>query len=77
MRHKLIRSEEKWGTYGKNQDQPLSFILIKDISDTHLSNIIIWVTKYKTIYSDEILELMNNEQDYRHKHYINIPEHYN
>jgi hypothetical protein len=60
MSHELIRNTQKWGSYGINGDEPLTERLIKDLSDTHLSNIITFLTanyqlnKLKHVFEDEV-----------------------
>lgn len=36
----IIRDVFKWGTYGKDGQQDLSYILLKDMSNEHISNIL-------------------------------------
>ena len=34
--HDVVREHLTWGTYGKDGDQPLEYVLIKDMEDGHL-----------------------------------------
>jgi len=38
--HELIRERFTWGTYGPDRDQPLSFILLKDMTEDHIQAIL-------------------------------------
>lgn len=35
--HELIREWMEWGTYGKNGDQPLRYVKLKDMSTDHIT----------------------------------------
>ena len=37
---KLVRDWMTWGTYGKNGDQPLKFVILRDMSDEHIQAIL-------------------------------------
>ena len=39
-KHEIVREFLKWGTYGKNGDQPLTYIKLKDMTDEHIHAII-------------------------------------
>ncbi len=54
-----IREGFEWGTYGKNGDEELHYIKLKDISDNHLDNIL------KLELLDHIKELFEKEKEYR------------
>ena len=34
--HEVLRDAVKWGTYGKNGDEPLKYVAISDMSTQHL-----------------------------------------
>jgi len=34
--HDMVRSHMTWGTYGKNGDQPLTYVKLMDMTDGHL-----------------------------------------
>lgn len=36
--HDVVREVATWGSYGKNGDEPLKYILLKDMSDEHIQN---------------------------------------
>lgn len=65
--HLIIREIFKWGTKGKNLDQDIQYILLKDIEDDHLENIIKWINKYPESYGKETLITMENEKIFRLK----------
>ena len=35
-----VRDWMKWGTYGKEGDQPLKYVILKDMSDEHIKAIL-------------------------------------
>lgn len=72
MPHEIDRQVKTWGTFGKNGDEPLRHILIKDISDSHLENIIIFINR--NIYPNLTLLLMLREQQYRYVYNISVPD---
>lgn len=61
--HDKIREVVRWGTYGKNGDQPLTYVAIKDMSSNHLqaclSNIPNMNRSFRTVMENE-LEYRNN-----------------
>lgn len=63
----ITRETFSWGTRGKNLDQDIKLILLKDIENEHLENIIKWIKKYPELYNLEILDLMETEKHYRLK----------
>lgn len=71
--HIETRTTKYWGTKGYENDPPRK-ILIKDISDTHLKNIITYIIKYNNHYSDSIKQLMENELTFRQLNNISVPE---
>ena len=68
--HIVDRNIVKWGTYGKFHNEPLKYILIRDISDSHLMRIIEWIKVHKDVYSESLLSLMEEERKFRFKNYI-------
>ena len=36
--HEVVREVATWGSYGKNGDEPLKYILIKDMTEEHILN---------------------------------------
>lgn len=54
--HELARGCLKWGTYGKNGDQPLQWKKIKDMSDAHISAVLDDVRSITPIIRDCMLE---------------------
>ncbi len=40
MKHCQVREELKWGTYGKHQNYPLTWVVIKLLSDEHIKAIL-------------------------------------
>ena len=55
-----IREVFTWGTYGKDGKQPLKRVLLKDMSNSHLQNIIVNCT-----LSNSILKIFQRELEYR------------
>lgn len=72
MSHELIRNTQEWGSYGVNGDEPLTRRLIKDISDTHLSNIISFLTLNYQLHDME--HVFKDEVTYRVIYNISVPE---
>lgn len=40
LKGQKVRDWMAWGTYGKNADQPLRFVLLKNMSDEHIQAIL-------------------------------------
>ena len=59
--HAMVREKVTWGTYGKEQDQPLSHIAIMDMTDGHLQAVL---DTQKNMYP-QIRNLMEAELEYR------------
>lgn len=72
--HILLRETYEWGTYGKNGDEPLRHVLVKDISDNHLIKIIEFIKTYFKHYSLDPLNVMTTELSYRNGYRISVPE---
>ena len=56
--HDRVREVIKWGTYGKDGDQPLTYILLKDMSTEHiracLENVPSMYPVYKESFKEEL-----------------------
>lgn len=39
-KHEIIRENFRWGTYGKDGDEPLTYILLKDMTFDHINAIL-------------------------------------
>lgn len=59
--HEVIREAFKWGTYGKNGDQPLVFIPLKSLDAEHIEAIL----KTQTHLKDHIRKVFEDELEYR------------
>ena len=59
--HSIIREAFRWGTYGKNGDEPLKYILLKDMETEHINAIL----KTQTHISDEIKKIFIDELSFR------------
>ena len=62
--HELIRERFEWGSYGKNQDEPLHYIKLREITEEHLTALLIWVDD-KQHYPQYILDVFVNEKKWR------------
>ena len=60
--HTKIREHFDWGSYGINGDEPLKYILLKDITEGHLDALIDYC---KTGYPSKILKVFKDEKEYR------------
>lgn len=60
--HEVIRDTVKWGTYGKNGDEPLRYVTIADMSTEHLQACL--DTQEKTMRPD-LYNVMLDEVEYR------------
>ena len=60
--HEDIRGVVKWGTYGKNGDEPLKYVAVADMSTEHLQACLETqkATMYPAMYS-----VMQDELEYR------------
>jgi hypothetical protein len=63
--HIVDRNIVKWTSFGINGDEPPRKTLIKDLSDSHLTNIIKWVVERRNSYCEAILNLMKEELNFR------------
>lgn len=59
--HEIIREALEWGTYGKDGDQPLTFIKLKDMETSH----IVQCVEKSIIAAPQIRKAMENEVLYR------------
>lgn len=62
------------GSYGKNGDQPQTMRLLKNISNSHLENIIKWIKDHFNHYDYKTLNIMEMEKVYREINNIYIEE---
>ena len=60
--HELIRLHAKWGTFGKNGDEPLKYVAIADMDPYHLRACL--DTQQKTM-RPEMYKVMQDEVEYR------------
>jgi hypothetical protein len=59
------REVTKWGTYGKNLDQPLRYVWLKDMSDGHIINCLMnckLTEEMKELFSMELYLRLNNPE---------------
>ena len=63
--HIVDRNIVEWTSFGVNGDEPPKKTLIKDLSDSHLTNIINWIGDRHDSYGEEILNLMMEELNFR------------
>jgi len=59
--HFFLRDYVTWGTYGKEGDQPLSYVTIANMSDGHLQAVL---DTQKRMYP-QVRDLMKAELEYR------------
>lgn len=56
--HEAVREAAKWGTWGVNGDQPLSYVILKDMSTEHiqacLDNVPRMHAHYKIAFENEL-----------------------
>lgn len=71
--HRYLRETYKWGTYGKSGNDPLKWVILKDIHDDHLQNIITMVQQFPRHYGPNILMVMLAEQEFRRIKKIKVP----
>ena len=60
--HELIRLHAKWGTYGKQSDQPLSYVAIADMETGHLQACL---DTQKSTMRPALYKVMQDELEYR------------
>ena len=61
--HSIAREFVTWGTYGKEGDQPLSYIAVKDMTTNHLQAVL---DTQKNMYP-QVRDLMTAELEYRNE----------
>lgn len=66
--HTVIREQFNWGTYGKNGDEPLKYVILADMSDEHIEAIL----KTQKHISNAVRTVFENELSYRDKYEIYI-----
>lgn len=65
--HETVREFMAWGTYGKNDDQPLRYVAVKDMSDAHIEAII-----QQKQGAEWVREILIDEIKFRKKNKISI-----
>ena len=55
-----IRKYLQWGTYGKSGDEPLHYIKLMDITDSHLDSLLNYLS-----LNDKMYRYMEQEKKYR------------
>lgn len=68
--HEIVREHVKWGTYGKNGDQPLRIVKLSEMSNAHLRAVIETQSGMNPAYR----EAMENELMYRIENRIVIED---
>ena len=61
--HSLIRKTLAWGTYGKSGDQPLTYILLKDMETDHIQACL---DNVQAMYP-QVRNAMQNELEFRNE----------
>jgi len=61
MPHFMVRDYVTWGTYGKEQDQPMSYVSIAEMSDSHLTACL----RSQSRMYPQVRDLMQAEIEYR------------
>jgi len=61
MPHFMVRDHVTWGTYGKQQDQPMSYVSIAEMSDSHLTACL----RSQSRMYPQVRDLMQAEIEYR------------
>ena len=61
--HEVIREAVKWGTYGKDGDEPLRYVTIADMSSEHLEACLYT----QESMSQSIRKVMKDELEYRNE----------
>ena len=62
--HEVIREEVKWGTYGKDGDEPLRYVTIADMSSEHLQACL---DNQQRTMRPALLKVMQDELEYRNE----------
>jgi hypothetical protein len=74
MTHAQIRGVKKWGTFGRYGNEPLKWIFIKDLSDSHLLHIIQHIKDNIRHFGYYTLKIMEDEQKFLTDNYIFISD---
>lgn len=70
--HAITRYLFIWGTFGKEGNEPLSYIKLAKMSNEHIRNIV-----YNPMYKNHpYISIFEDELRYRAKHHIYIPDTY-
>lgn len=69
-----IKYDRELTQWCANSRSPERILFVKDISDQHLYNIVIWILDRPKQYSKFILRVMANEMRYRLEENISVPE---
>lgn len=72
--HIIKRNTVVWTSYGKFHDQPAKTTLIKDLSDSHLMRLFLWVRKSSLLTKDAFGILLQQEMEFRTDNYIFVPD---
>jgi len=63
--HEKIRDNFEWGSYGKNGEEELHYILLKDLTDEHISAILKTqkhlVEHIRKVFTDELIYRRNEQ----------------
>ncbi len=59
--HEKIRDNFEWGSYGRNGDEELHYILLKDLTDEHLAAI----TRTQTHLAEHVTKVFTDEVKFR------------
>ncbi len=68
--HEIIRENFTWGTYGKNLDKPLTWVVLCDMSDEHIRAVL----DYKGGPPPFIEKVFIDELIYREKYDLHVEE---
>jgi hypothetical protein len=74
LSHDELREVFQWGTYGRNGDEPLRFIYLKEISDNHLVNIINHIKSLNHYDEGRTISYFRNEMVYRELNNISVSD---
>lgn len=69
--HELLRDECTWGTYGKNGNQPIRYIKVKDMTNDHIEAIL---EKYINRVYPAMIKVFKNELEFREVNNIKIED---
>lgn len=69
-----IKYDRELTQWDANSRTPRRILYVKNISDQHLYNIVVWIRARPKQYSDTILRIMVNEMRYRLETGISVPE---